>query len=257
LDNHRFRAIAVAIGVAVVWCYCSAPAPAPAPEPEPESESESVPGSGHAGTEASAKADPSDAEAASPQRVDIHGDWKRWADTPRLREEALEKLAGLPHLGFGREATASEIAAIDIDVEPDGRGLPDGSGTVARGKVLYQSQCVQCHGAEGKGGDNEALAGREPREGFPFAEKPKLRQTVGNYWPYATTLYDYIHRAMPQAVPGSLPPNDVYSLVAYILYLNEIVPEDATIDRDSLPRIEMPARSRFVYDDRRGGAELR
>lgn len=203
------------------------------------------------------RAETTESNDAGPEGVDLHGDWRRWADTPRLREQALEELQRLPHFGFGREATTSEIADIDIDVEPDGTGLPDGSGTVARGRVLYQSQCVQCHGAEGKGGDNEALAGREPREGFPFAEEPKLRQTVGNYWPYATTLYDYIHRAMPQAVPGSLPPDDVYSLVAYVLYLNEIVPEDATIDRASLPRIEMPARDRFVYDDRRGGAELR
>jgi S-disulfanyl-L-cysteine oxidoreductase SoxD len=250
---ERGALVAVAVGFALVGGLvlvlgldsCGAPAR--------DSDSESD-GAGRRTAETTAPGPAADAEA---QRVDLHSDWKRWADTPRLREQALEKLKDVPKLGLGREATPAEIAAVDIDVEPDGTGLPEGSGTVARGRVLYQSQCVQCHGAEGKGADNEALAGREPREGFPFAEQPKLRQTVGNYWPYATTLYDYIHRAMPQAVPGSLPPDDVYSLVAYILYLNEVVPEDETLDRESLPRIEMPARDRFVYDDRRGGAELR
>jgi cytochrome c len=189
--------------------------------------------------------------------VDLHGDWERWIETPRQRERALSELSALPRFGFGREASAEEVAAIDIDVMPDGTGLPEGKGTVARGRDLYRNQCVQCHGTEGQGADYEALAGREPEDGFPFSDSLSHRMTVGNYWPYATTLYDYIHRAMPQAVPGSLPPDDVYSLVAYVLYLNRIVPEDATLDKETLPEIEMPARDRFVYDDRRGGEELR
>ena len=195
-------------------------------------------------------------ESAS-SRVELHGNWERWARTPELRERALAELARYPRFGFGRSPSKEEIAAIDIDVMPDGTGLPDGRGTVARGKKLYQAQCIQCHGAEGRGADNEALAGREPREGFPFAESLDYRPTVGNYWPYATTLFDYIRRAMPQAVPGSLPPDDVYSLVAYILYLNELLPETAELGRDTLPRVVMPARDRFVYDDRRGGPELK
>jgi cytochrome c len=190
-------------------------------------------------------------------KVDLHGDWERWIETPRMRERALSQLSGLPRFGFGREATAEEIDAIDIDIMPDGTGLPEGKGSVARGKQLYRNQCVQCHGTEGQGADYEALAGREPEDGFPFSDSLSHRVTVGNYWPYATTLYDYIHRAMPQAVPGSLPPDDVYSLVAFVLYLNRIVPEDATLDEETLPLIEMPARDRFVYDDRRGGGELR
>jgi cytochrome c len=199
----------------------------------------------------------SSAPVSDAAQVDLHGDWERWIETPRLREQALQELSALPRFGFGREASREEIAAIDIDVMPDGTGLPEGKGTVARGKELYRNQCVQCHGTEGQGADYEALAGREPGDGFPFSESGSHRSTVGNYWPYATTLYDYIYRAMPQAVPGSLPPDDVYSLVAFVLYLNRIVPEDATLDRESLPLIEMPARDRFVYDDRRGGEELR
>jgi cytochrome c len=176
--------------------------------------------------------------------VDLHGEWRRWADTPALREEALARLESLPRFGFGRKATAEEIAKIDIDVMPDGTGLPEGRGTVERGRALYKNQCVQCHGADGRGADYDALTG----EGA---------FTVGNYWPYATTLYDYIYRAMPQAVPGSLPPDDVYSLTAFVLHLNELLPADGVLDRASLPKVEMPGRDRFVYDDRAGGPELK
>jgi cytochrome c len=182
--------------------------------------------------------------AATPETVDLHGEWRRWANTPELREQALARLDALPRFGFGRRATAEEIAAIDIDVMPDGTGLPPGTGTVERGRALYRNQCVQCHGADGRGADYDALAG------------PGV-YTVGNFWPYATTLYDYIYRAMPQAVPGSLPPDDVYSLTAFVLHLNELLPSDGTLDRDSLPRVAMPGRDRFVYDDRAGGKELR
>ena len=189
-------------------------------------------------------------EAAEPklepssEKVDLHGEWRRWAETPELRAEALARLETVARFGFGRRATAEEIANIDIDVMPDGTGLPEGRGTVERGRALYKNQCVQCHGADGRGADYDALAGAG-------------KYTVGNFWPYATTLYDYIYRAMPQAVPGSLPPDDVYSLTAFVLHLNQILPADGALDRESLPRIEMPARDGFVYDDRAGGAELR
>jgi S-disulfanyl-L-cysteine oxidoreductase SoxD len=163
------------------------------------------------------------------------------------------------HFGFGRPATDAEIRAWDIDVRPDGAGLPPGRGTVDEGAALYVHQCQVCHGAKGRGGEFDALVGREPRQGFPFGKDGKLRElrTIGNYWPYATTLYDYINRSMPQAVPGSLHPDQVYALVAYLLYLNEIVPAGTTLDAQSLPKVVMPARDRFVLDNRRGGPEVR
>jgi cytochrome c len=101
------------------------------------------------------------------------------------------------------------------------------------------------------------LIGREPREGFPFGQDPKYVRTVGNYWPYATTVYDYVHRAMPLTAPGSLAPNEVYSLTAFLLAENDIIARDAVIDARTLPRVRMPARERFVPDDRAGGAAFR
>jgi S-disulfanyl-L-cysteine oxidoreductase SoxD len=183
-------------------------------------------------------------DTGSAEPVDLHGEWRRWAATEALRAEALARLDSLPRFGFGRKATPEEIARIDIDVMPDGTGLPEGRGTVERGRALYKNQCVQCHGSDGRGADYDALAGDDA-------------YTVGNYWPYATILYDYIYRAMPQAVPGSLPPDDVYSLTAFVLHLNDLLPADGALDRESLPKIEMPRRDGFVYDDRAGGPELK
>lgn len=161
--------------------------------------------------------------------------------------------------GFGRAATAEEIRAWDTEVMPDGTGLPPGRGTVAEGAAVYTAKCVACHGTTGKEGPFDRLVGREPRDGFPFGREPRLlsQRTIGNYWPYATTLYDYINRAMPFTEPGSLKPDEIYALAAYLLYLNEIVPEAAVMDAQTLPAVVMPARDRFVRDTRRGGAEIR
>ncbi len=173
------------------------------------------------------------------------------------RERGLRDIEGLPDFGFGEAASPERIAAWDIDIGPDGEGLPPGSGSVERGETLYRLQCVQCHGARGEGSQFEALAGRVPGDRFPFSEDRRHPITVGSYWPYATTLFDYIRRAMPQAAPGSLPPDDVYALTAFILQLNGLLESGDSLDAESLPRIRMPARDRFVRDDRRGGPEVR
>ena len=160
--------------------------------------------------------------------------------------------------GVGRPATRAEIAAWDIDVNPSGEGLPAGRGTAAQGARVFAAKCAACHGAEGEGlAAAPALVGREPREGFPFGQSLKYVRTVGNYWPYATTLYDYINRAMPPDAPGSLEADEIYAVVAWILSRNEIVGPTTIIDAASLPRVRMPARGRFVPDDRRPGAEFR
>lgn len=162
-----------------------------------------------------------------------------------------------PRFGFGRAASADEIKAWDIDVMPNGEGLPPGRGTSRDGAPIYARKCAVCHGATGTEGPFDVLVGREPRAGFPFGRDPTLVRTIGNYWPYATTLYDYINRAMPLDAPGSLSANEVYSLAAYLLWRNEIIADTAVIDAATLPRVRMPARDHFVVDDRRGGPVIR
>ena len=168
--------------------------------------------------------------------------------------------------GVGHGATAAEIAAWDVDVTPDGHGLPRGSGTPTEGAGVFATKCAACHGPAGEGqvGPPPAgvpaapkLVGRDPRDGFPFGQDPKLVKTVGNYWPYATTVFDYVRRAMPVTAPGSLTNNEVYAVVAFLLAQNEIIDKNAMLDSATLVAVKMPARDKFVADDRKGGATFR
>ena len=152
---------------------------------------------------------------------------------------------------FGKTATIEEIKAWDLDVSPDGTGLPEGNGTVGEGEILYASKCLFCHGVNGEGGINERLVSRAGEE-FPDENVAcgfECR-TIGNYWPYATTLYDYILRSMPMNAPGSLTNDEVYSISAYLLYLNRIISEDTQLNAENLKNVVMPARDKFVNDDR-------
>ncbi len=152
--------------------------------------------------------------------------------------------------GIGRAATAEEIAARDIDIGPDGAGLPPGRGTAAEGAAIYAARCASCHGRTGTEGPNDVLVGRHSAPGFKFSQDPALRRTIGSYWPYATTVFDYIRRAMPPGSPGSLNDNEVYALVAHLLAWNELIAADAVMDATALPKVPMPARERFVADTR-------
>lgn len=149
--------------------------------------------------------------------------------------------------GFGREATEERIALWDIDVRPDGTGLPPGRGTVDEGRQVYLTHCVSCHGPTGVEGPETSLVDTATWELDPPS------RAVGTFWPHATTLYDYVRKAMPQLTPGILTEDQVYAVIAYVLYLNEIVPEDAVMDAETLPAVVMPAADRFVLDDREGG----
>jgi len=150
------------------------------------------------------------------------------------------------HYGFGEAATEEMIAGWDIDVRPDGLGLPPGGGSVAEGEPLYEEQCAACHGVFGEGeGRWPMLAG-----GFDTLTEERPEKTVGSYWPYASTLWDYVHRAMPFYEPQSLEDDEVYAIVAYVLYLNEIVDDDFVLTRENFATIEMPNKDGFFVDPR-------
>src|SRR5206468_10686846 len=137
-------------------------------------------------------------------------------------------------LGMGRPPTADQLKAIDIEVLPDGRGLPAGSGTAERGKTVYANRCVSCHGATGKEGPQDVLVGGQ---GTLASAKPL--KTVGSYWPYATTLWDYINRAMPFDHPGTLPPEDGLATPAYLLYLNALAAKPAGMVGPTRPAVRL------------------
>ena len=149
-------------------------------------------------------------------------------------------------LGIGRAATRGEIAAWDIDVRPDGLGLPAGEGTIAEGDALWAEKCASCHGDFGEGvGRAPALIGGQ---GTLAGDRPM--RTVGSYWPYVSTLYDYTRRAMPYGDARSLTDNETYALTAYILHLNDLVDADFVLSRESFGSVALPNAGGFVPDDR-------
>ncbi|SHK66220.1 cytochrome c [Marinobacter antarcticus] len=151
------------------------------------------------------------------------------------------------HYGYGEPATEDQIAGWDIDIRPDGTGLPEGSGSVDDGMNVFETQCSSCHGAFGEGmGRFPKLAGGD---GSLAQDRPE--KTVGSYWPYASTLWDYIHRAMPFFAPQSLTDDQVYALTAYVLNLNYIVDGDFVANKDTLPKVKMPNEDGFIWEDPR------
>ncbi len=146
---------------------------------------------------------------------------------------------------IGEPVTQQQIAGWNIDISPSGDNLPKGKGSVAEGEKIYANKCASCHGDKGQGKPMDKLVGGQ---GTLASDKPV--KTIGSYWPYATTVYDYVHRAMPFNNPQSLKPDEVYAVTAYLLHLNDILPADATLDQDSLPKVEMPNRDGFFPDPR-------
>jgi len=165
--------------------------------------------------------------------------------------------AQMPTYGVGRAPTAEEVKAWDLTIPPDGRGLPPGQGTAVLGKPLYADRCASCHGENGDDPKYRALVGgRGPLTSAELSEnldwllggKPVL--TIGKFWPYATTLWSYINRAQPFDEPGSLTPDQVYAVTAYLLFLNGIVGEADVLNAQTLPAVKMPNRDGFVPDAR-------
>jgi len=147
----------------------------------------------------------------------------------------------------GRPATEAEIKAMDYTILPNGAGLPKGQGDASSGRTVFEQKCQECHGEHGEGqaGKYPALVG-----GIGSLKSLNPIRTVGSYWPYATTLFDYVRRAMPYDHPRSLSTNEVYSVAAYVLFMNGIVKEDQELNEKTLPQVKMPNRDGFVPDAR-------
>jgi S-disulfanyl-L-cysteine oxidoreductase SoxD len=171
---------------------------------------------------------------------------------PNLAQAALltALIAAAPvtagEFGLGRAATTDEIAAWDRDVLPDGRGLPEGAGSVLEGEKLFAESCAACHGDFAEGvGNWPKLAG-----GLGTLDQDRPQKTVGSYWPFLSTAWDYINRSMPYGDAQTLTSDEVYAIVAYILYSNDLVDEDFTLTRANLAEVEMPNRDGFIVDNR-------
>ena len=150
-------------------------------------------------------------------------------------------LAQGPTYHLGRPATAAEIKKLDIAISPEGKELPPGNGAAKEGAQLFAQKCAVCHGSNGEGGIGARLVGGKGTLNTLHPEK-----TVGSFYASATTVWDYINRAMPQNAPGSLAPDEVYALTAFLLYKNGIIPENLTLNAKSLPKVQMPNRNGFV-----------
>jgi cytochrome c len=166
---------------------------------------------------------------------------------------ANEVAVATPVIGLGIALPEEEIERYAITVFPDGRGLPTGSGTVEQGARIYRLQCAACHGARGIEGPASRLVGTDGFIGWSDLLRPlRVRKyplqvfSVGAMWPYATTLFDYVRRGMPMHAPKSLTDDEVYAVTGYLLHLNGLLDERATIDRESLPKIVMPGLARSV-----------
>jgi cytochrome c len=178
----------------------------------------------------------SPAAAASPSAV------ARPAGTPLPAPSPAA--AGL--FGFGRAPTSDELARVNIDIRPDGQGLPPGGGTPADGQPIFAAKCASCHGANGEG----TPAGPRLIDPTPY-RVGATQATIGNYWPYATTVWDYIHRAMPFNAPGSLTNDEVYALTAYLLAQNQVIGQTDRMDAQTLPNVKMPNQAAFTAPDPR------
>jgi cytochrome c len=146
-----------------------------------------------------------------------------------------------PHPNLGRPLMADEVQKLDITILPDGRGLPAGSGSVTAGATVYAQKCQVCHGQQGQGGPMERLTG-----GVGTLASARAIKTPVSFWPSATTIFDYVRRAMPTTAPESLTDDEVYAVTAYLLSIDGIVPQDAVLDAKSLPQVKMPNRDGFV-----------
>jgi hypothetical protein len=153
--------------------------------------------------------------------------------------------------GLGRIATEREIDSLSIAIPPSGKGLPPGEGLALRGQLVYTHKCAACHGVTGTEGPQDVLVATDAI----FSDSKRASKGIGNYWPYATTLFDYVRRAMPLNAPGSLSDQEVYDVTAWLLHQNGLITEKFILNSETLPAVEMPAKIYFTNDTRTGGAQ--
>ena len=173
--------------------------------------------------------------------------------TPPTTQPAMQQPNTLPIIGLGLPLPQGQIDRFSITIFPDGRNLPPGQGSVAQGAKLYQAQCAACHGDTGIEGPAARLAGSDgfigwddPLRVLRIRKYPLLVVSAGARWPYATTLFDYVRRAMPHPAPKSLTDDQVYALTAHLLHLNDLVPSTAVMNREALPQVTMPGLAKTV-----------
>jgi mono/diheme cytochrome c family protein len=155
---------------------------------------------------------------------------------------ALSSAAFAQSPNLGKPITPEDLAAWDISIGPDGAGLPPGSGTAKQGEAVFAAKCQACHGAKGAGQPNDRLVGGQ---GSLPGDKPPVK-TVGSYWPYATTMFDYVRRAMPYNESKTLSSDEIYAVVAYVLNLNGVIGDTDVINAQTLPNVKMPNRDGFI-----------
>jgi mono/diheme cytochrome c family protein len=172
----------------------------------------------------------------------------RWLSSVALSAAMMSSALALETPRLGQPITPGDLAPWDISVGPDGAGLPAGKGTATQGEAVYAAKCLACHGEKGAGRPNDALAGGF---GTIASDKPAVK-TVGSYWPYAVTLFDYVRRAMPYQDSKSLTDDELYAVSAYILHLNNLIGADEVMDAQSVPKVKMPNREGFIVFPRQG-----
>lgn len=172
----------------------------------------------------------------------------RWLSSVALYAAAISSAIAVETPRLGQAISPGDLAPWDISVGPDGVGLPPGKGTAAQGEAVYAAKCLACHGEKGAGRPNDVLVGGF---GTIASDKPAVK-TVGSYWPYATTLFDYVQRAMPYQDSKSLTNDELYAVSAYILHLNGVIGADDALDAQSLPKVKMPNRDGFILFPRQG-----
>ena len=245
--KRRLWILLAGVAVLALLASCTGPAgPAGAPGTQGPSGPAGTSGTAGSAGAAGAKGEPGPIGPPGPPSISAPPGQLKFLPPPGPFPQPATVPGYKGPFNFGKDATPDEIKAWNIDIMADGTGLPPGKGTVAEGATIFAAKCASCHGATGTEGPFDALV--KPFD--PAASWPQFPRTIGNYWPWASTVYDFVRRAMPFDAPGSLTDNEVYALTAWLLNQNKLIPADAVMDSTTLPKVKMPAQDKFRPDPR-------